>query len=80
MRGVQHPSNTRVLGAPTGWDQEDLPCGALPVTDLKIATQPCVASYWRPSADELQRLNEGRSVVLYVVGRGMPPVAVGVET
>ena len=36
-------------------------------------------SYWRPSFEELQQINSGKSIVLVVVGSGHPPVAVGVE-
>lgn len=32
MDRMQQPSNNAVLGAPAGWDQQTLPCNALPVT------------------------------------------------
>lgn len=75
MDFVQHKSNTRVLGAPAGWDQDKLPCGALPVTDVEITPGvPCVQSYWQPSADEIESLKEGGFIVLGVIGQTMPPV------
>lgn len=74
MNYVQHPSNNRVLGAPTGWDQNALPCSALPVTDTVQDGVAGVASFWRPDADELKALQAGGLVVLNVIGRTMPPV------
>lgn len=80
MNKTQHKSNNRVLGAPKDWDQDDLPCDALPVTDVLLGGVPAVASYWRPTAEELKTLNNGGLVVLYVAARTMPPVAIGVTS
>ncbi len=79
MRPTQHPSNNRVLGAPKGWDQGALPCGALAITDAVYEGVPHVISFWRPDADELARLNAGGTVALWITGRTMPPVSVAVE-
>lgn len=79
MRPTQHPSNNRVLGAPKGWDQDELPCGAIAVTDTSVDGVRCVSTFWRPDADELARLNAGECVMLTFVGQTLPPVAVGVE-
>lgn len=76
---MQHPSNNAVLGAPAGWDQEQLPCGALPITRTLVDGKPAVVSYWLPSEEELAALNAGRPVALWVFGLTMPPVAVEVE-
>jgi hypothetical protein len=80
MRPTQHSSNNRVLGAPPGWDQGELPCGALAITDAVQGDVPCVISFWRPDAEELAALNAGGLVYLSVVGRTMPPMGLGVET
>lgn len=79
MNKMQHPSNNRVLGAPKGWDQKELPCDALPVTVCEFAGFPAVASYWTPTREELDHMNAGKPVVLFVLGQTMPPVALGVE-
>lgn len=78
MNKTQHKSNNRVLGAPNGWDQNAVECGALPITDCDFEGVPAVASYWRPTAEELKALNDGGLVVLFVLGRTMPPVAIDV--
>lgn len=79
MQRHQHPSNNAVLGAPKGWDQDHVPCGALPITRTEVDGVPAVVSYWMPSADELQALNAGRPIALWIVGGNMPPVALTVD-
>lgn len=78
MDRTQHPSNNRVLGAPKGWNQKELPCGALAVTQTEIDGQPVMVSFWRPDAVELAALNNGGLVSLWIYGAGHPPVFVGV--
>lgn len=78
MNRTQHPSNTRVLGAPPGWDQSHMPCDALPVTDHELDGMPAMMSFWRPSEAELQALLAGGLVALTVLGATHPPVSVGV--
>jgi hypothetical protein len=75
----RHPTNTRTLGAPSGWDQAQLPCDALPVTDDETEGVPVVASYWEPTLKERLLLAEGGLVRLEVCGRSMPPVLLVVE-
>lgn len=79
MNPTQHPSNNKVFGAPEGWDQQTMPCQALPVTVQLVDDQPCIVSYWRPTADELAQLVAGGLVGLHIYGRGMPPVWVQAE-
>lgn len=79
MRPTQHPSNNRVLGAPVGWDQQQLPCNALPITDAQTDGQPAIVSFWQPTAAELAALVAGKPVMLWVFGRSMPPVALGID-
>ncbi len=78
MRFIQHHTNNRVLGAPKDWDQEQLPCNALPISDAIWDGVPAVLSFWQPDAADLARLNVGQSVVLAIVGATMPPAAVWV--
>lgn len=79
MKRHQHSSNNAVLGAPAGWDQGELPCGALPITRTEVEGKPAVVSYWKPTAEELAELVAGGAVVLWVIGATMPPVSLGVE-
>lgn len=79
MNRIQHPSNNAVLGAPAEWDQQDLPCGALPVTRTQVDGFPVVVSFWRPTAEELAALNAGAALELSVIGHTMPPVSLDVR-
>ena len=73
MRPTQHPTNTRVLGAPAGWDQGELPCSAIAITDSQENGVHCVTSFWRPTAEELAALQAGHFLALTIVGTTMPP-------
>ena len=75
-----HPSNNGVLGAPAGWDQAELPCGALPITRRYAGDLPAVVSSWRPSAEKLAVLNSGGYISLWVLGVTMPPVNLSFES
>jgi hypothetical protein len=79
MEKVQHSSNNMVLGAPPGWQQDVLPCDALPVTLTEMNGLPTVVSFWKPTADELLLLCAGGSVALSIIGESMPPVSLSVE-
>jgi hypothetical protein len=79
MQHILHSTNNDVLGAPAGWDQKDLPVDALPITRTEVNGVPAVASFWKPTAEELAALNAGGSVSLWVLGETMPPVSLEVE-
>ncbi|MBV6321917.1 hypothetical protein [Duganella violaceipulchra] len=79
MNQHQHPSNNDVLGAPKGWDQDEVPCRALPITRVSYDGIAAVMSYWKPTADELAMLNAGGSVALSIIGTTMPPVMLAVD-
>jgi hypothetical protein len=72
---------TRYLGKPRDWRPEvDGPCGSLAIRD-EITTAGAgavMASAWEPTPEELDRLNRGAKVVLWVIGNVHPPVAVSV--
>jgi hypothetical protein len=78
MNPTQHPSNNAVLGAPAEWDQQGMPCSALPITRLEVSGQPTLASFWRPEPEELAALNAGGLVMLMVHSNAHPVVSVGV--
>jgi hypothetical protein len=79
MRYIQHPSNNKVFGAPAGWDQKELPCGALPVTVTQVDGKTAMVSFWKPDAADLEALAKGGSIALWIYGDVHPVVAVGVE-
>lgn len=78
----QHPSNNHVFGAPGGWDQDKLPCSALPVTlgPTDEGGWAGIMSYWKPTDEELAVLNAGGLVKLTVLGRQHPVVSLGVDS
>jgi hypothetical protein len=79
MNHTTHPSNTRRIGAPIGWDQSQVPCDALAVTDQVVEGEPVMVSFWRPTAEELAQLAAGGTVSLWIYGSQHPVVAMGVE-
>ena len=80
MSPIQHPTNNHTFGAPVGHNHEALPCETLSVTvGRDDSGMPVMASFWQPTPEELESLNAGRPVILYVYGSGHPIVAVGVE-
>ncbi|MDP9902639.1 hypothetical protein [Variovorax ginsengisoli] len=77
MKPVSHPSNTRVLQAPAGWDQSGTPVEPLGITDMMCPGDvPAVMSFWEP--DEVDRANiaGGGLVGLSIIGRTMQPAVV----
>lgn len=79
MNYTQHPSNNKVLGAPVGWDQKELPCGALPVTLAMVEEHEVMVSFWRPTDEEILQLARGGLITLWVYGTVHPVVAMAVE-
>lgn len=85
MDKVQHPSNNGVLGAPPGMTIEQ--CTALPITRIAYTNQddpsapplPGVRSYWKPSQEEITKLQAGGYVCLEVLGVTMPPTILTVS-
>jgi len=67
---------TRKLGAPG-----DLPnCVSLCIRDEIVDGVHMMASAWSVTPEELERLNNGANIVLWVVGRSHPPVQIMVGT
>ena len=71
---------TRYLGTPRGWEPDDVgPCAHLAILDMDLNGLPVMASVWEPTPSELERLNAGAKVTLFVVGKAHPPVALEVQ-
>lgn len=69
---------TRELGKPDNWP-EGQECLTLPIKDVELEDgTPVMASAWQPDAQEIQRIVQGGHVILWVWGRGHPPVAITV--
>lgn len=75
---LEFEEQTRVLGAPKGWDQKQLQCGMLPIADVMWDGVQAMVSYWKPTPEELAQLNAGAHIQLSVVGTSHPPVSVDV--
>lgn len=71
----------RPLDAPQTWDQQlDGACGVLPVLDA-IDEQSgfnFMYSFWRPSAEELEALQDGGVIRLGIMGKLHPVINMGV--
>jgi hypothetical protein len=54
-----------------------------PLAITRVIYEPsnlhAVVSYWKPSAEELRLLNEGRAVYMSCWGATHPPIAIGVD-
>lgn len=74
-----HSSSNDVLGAPAGMPTGE--CDALAITQIVWSNgAQGVVSFWRPSEDELQLLNEGQPVRVSFAGAVThPPFFVGVD-
>ena len=69
---------TRVFGAPTDWDGNDMTCGALPIRDVATPEGRFMVSAWEPTPTELAALQRGETVKLWIRGPGHPVVALTV--
>lgn len=66
MKIVEFEGQTRLLGAPKGWNQKGgVECGYLPIQDVKYGSDlPAIRSYWKPSEEDIKLLQEiGRAHV-----------------
>lgn len=71
-----HPTNNMLLLPPEGMTD----CEKLPATMCVEDGQfKWIASFWKPTADELRTLRDGGSVVLYIFSQAHPPVSIGVQ-
>jgi hypothetical protein len=78
MRAIKTANTDIALGAPSDWDQEQLPCDALWVECTAVQYIPVVNSFWVPNEDELDWLRSGAAIKLSIIGNTMPPVCVSV--
>jgi hypothetical protein len=72
---------SRPIGAPQGWDQTlDGPCGVLFVIDaIEVQSGHNVMySFYRPTPEDLEALQQGGMLRLGVMGLGHPVITFGV--
>jgi hypothetical protein len=70
--------STRVFGAPAGWDGKDTSCGALPILDVQTPEGPFMVSAWEPTPAELEAIQRGETIKLWIRGTVHPVVALTV--
>ncbi len=70
---------TRELGKPADWNENnDPPCGVLPIRDVITPEGPFMISAWEFSPDELLALQNGTTLKLWIRGVAHPVVALTV--
>lgn len=79
MQALKFEGANKLYGEPKNWDPErDGECYSLPVKQVEVAGgYSLMISVWKPTAEELQQLIAGHSVVLTCVG-SQPPVSLDV--
>ena len=70
---------TKIYGAPADWIDDGTTCVGLPVYEHVDEQGLWNVSAWEPTPAELELLNEGGSIRLWVRGPGHPVVAMTVE-
>lgn len=72
---------TRNLNAPENWDGKlNGHCGVLPVADVVVSNIDFMVSAWEPTPYELELLNKGANIHLYISGHVHPVVSVCVSS
>jgi hypothetical protein len=74
MQPITHATTNTDAHMPEGMEGE-----TLPLTVCMGEYGPELVSFWQPSPDEIAAINQGKPVVLTIVGAVHPVVALGVE-
>lgn len=76
MKPVEFKWMNRIYTSPENWTEKDGDCGDLPVFVGKDSlNHDIIISAWRPSEEDLKRLNNGGHLYVQVVGGMLPPIA-----
>jgi hypothetical protein len=73
MKPIEFEGQTTLLGPPRGSERGT--CGALPV----VIHERSMASFWKPSPEDLVMLNNGAHICLEVHSHQHPPVWLSVQ-
>lgn len=72
------PEQNFTFTKPKGWTNEQ--CSDLNVwRGNDTEGNPQIISYWKPSKEDLDALNNGGGIYLNICGSGMPPVSLQTE-
>jgi hypothetical protein len=82
MQPVNFDESNCVFGKPSNMTDEQ--CAALPTWKGNVpfgdgSVTPVIISKWQPSKEDIENINNGEGVYLYIYGEGMPPVALVTE-
>ena len=71
----RHTATTRILGAPSSWNETaDGHCARLPIADVICDGARVMESAWLPTPGELELLVAGAPIILGILGEYHPPV------
>ena len=70
---------TRVFGKPNNWNEDSGECVDLYVKDIQFPDSNVMVTEWKPDPGELEQLNNGGSLFLWIYGTIHPPIAMTVE-
>jgi hypothetical protein len=83
MLPVSFPQANFVYKKPEGWTDEQ--CGDLSVWKGNVALDDhgnsahTIISCWQPSKEDIEAINQGKPIFLYVTALGQPPVSLSTE-
>lgn len=81
MEPVKFDGANKIYKAPEGWDEEkDGVCGELYVFEGSDKFgHTVIVSAWKPTQEELKKLNEGEPLYLQILMPVQPPVSIFVD-
>jgi hypothetical protein len=83
MIPIHFPEANITFTKPEGWTDEQ--CGNLSVwkgelpLDEHGSTAPTLISCWQPNKEDIEAINEGKPIFLYITGIAQPPVYLSTE-
>jgi hypothetical protein len=83
MLPIDFPERNFIYTKPQGWTDEqciDLPVwkGQVPIDD-KGNTDHTIISCWQPSKEDIEAINAGKPIYMYVTAMAQPPVSLSTE-
>ncbi len=79
MLAVDFPQSNFTFGKPISMTDEE--CGDLRVFRGPDGNgTPVIISKWQPSKEDIEAINRGEGIYLYIIGAGMPPVSICTES